>query len=517
MKNKLLEARKILKASDATELLNNGKLAGMIGGRKFIPQWVWDDPKHFENLVDATLTLIGSGQNVATDETIKYLMKCSMNDVSIWEKAITESPDTVVYLSTAFLSKWIQEGEWVTKLDNLAAEPKYNQIAWHDLEKDLQDKIEAVQQRRGKKFTTSDNTLFTTLYDDGTWKLCIPKSQKGDSELASHIQPFKYLGKTYTKTRWCTAASNNFYNNYSKDGNKYYVIQYYKNGVYTDAWQIAFDGATHVEFMDKYDSPEYRKMLEVAPKEMLQMITVDNPNSEMFGISMDVLVKGYTKIDPTWSSLDLSRFDEAPWYAFPQYYEFRDGIIIEKKSGTIMAVEKDKVKESITIPKYVKAVKSASLFYKTVIKEVTFEVGCEIVPAEMFVFNSTLELVVLPNTIKRIGESAFRKCSNLVDIALPPSLKTIGEEAFARTGLQSVQLPEGLEQVEDLAFRKCADLEVVTLPDSLQFVGDEVFEDCTELKTVNLSSVDNISWGEDVFMGCESLQTPEIVNKFEIE
>lgn len=138
---------------------------------------------------------------------------------------------------------------------------------------------------------------------------------------------------------------------------------------------------------------------------------------------------------------------------------------------------------------------SASLFYKTGIKEVTFEVGCEIVPAEMFVFNSTLELVVLPNTIKRIGESAFRKCSNLVDIAFPPSLKTIGEEAFARTGLQSIQLPEGLEQVEDLAFRKCADLEVVTLPDSLQFVGDEVFEDCTELKTVNLSSVDNISWG----------------------
>lgn len=96
-------------------------------------------------------------------------------------------------------------------------------------------------------------------------------------------------------------------------------------------------------------------------------------------------------------------------------------------------------------------------------------------------------------------------------------MKTIGEEAFARTGLQSVQLPEGLEQVEDLAFRKCADLEVVTLPDSLQFVGDEVFEDCAELKTVNLSSVDNISWSEDVFMGCESLQTPEIVNKFEIE
>lgn len=519
MNRRLIEARKINKGEDALTLLNNGKLAGMIGGRKFIPQWVLEDPNHFKDLVDATITLLGEGQNIATDETIKYLMKCSFDSPEIWEKAITDAPDTLVFLSTAFLSKWIQEPAWVKKLDKLASEKSFNADKWHDLEKDLQDKIEAIKAKRGKKITTADNSLYTTLYDDGTWKLFRPKSYEGDSALASGIEPFKASGKVYTKTRWCTAANKSFYRSYSSAGNGYYIIQYWKNGKYTDAWQIAFNRPGHVEFMDKYDHPDYRRMLEVAPKEMLDLIICDNPGSNIQGVNMTALVKAMGMIDSNWDTIEMDELSETPWFTLPDLYYNINGFYIEKSKGRIDAIDPQVLNNnSIVIPKMVAEVKE-SLFddYDCELREVSFEVGAKKIPESMFMNCRSLEVVVIPNTVEEIGDFAFRGCKGLVDIVIPDSVKVIGEDAFARSGLATVKMGEGVEVIKEGAFKKCNNLESMTLPDSLKEVGDTAFANCSSLEEVHVSNVNAVNWGEDVFVGCDSIKTPEILDNFEID
>ena len=511
---KLIEARKIRKGEDAIELLKSGKLAGMVGGKKFIPQWVLEDPDYFKELVDSTLTLLGDGQNIATDETIKYLMKCSFQNPSIWEEAIVKAPDTLINLSLAFLSKWISEPAWAKLLDDLASKEKYDQNAWHSLEKELQDKIEAVKVRRGRKIKTDDNDLYSTLYDDGTWKLCVPKSYAGDVELASHIKAFDG-GKH--KTRWCTAASPSYYNSYSKGGNKYYIIQYWEDGEYTEAWQIAFCGPSRIEFMDKRDNPNYKDMLEVAPSEMLSLIICDHPEATLQGISLFELKKYMDQMGP-WNRIDMEKISDCPWLICPEDYIMDDqGLIIRKKDLTLVSINADKIKSQIIIPKDLKAVGKLYRDPLDSVTEMIFEEGMEIIPCDIGTHMQNLESVIIPSTVKKIDDGAFYKCRNLKSISIPSSVKIIGEAAFARSGLVNVQLEEGLEEIGEVAFRRCNDLEAIELPRTVTYVEDNAFAACPSLREVKIPGLETIEWGEEVFSEDHAIENPEIKDWFEID
>ena len=62
----------------------------------------------------------------------------------------------------------------------------------------------------------------------------------------------------------------------------------------------------------------------------------------------------------------------------------------------------------------------------------------------------------------------FSYCENLEQVILPSTLKTIGERCFySSTALKSVNLPEGLEEMEAYAFCHCTSLPSLTVPKSL--------------------------------------------------
>ena len=506
----LNEARKIFSGNDAVELLNNGKLAGMIGGRKFIPQWVTDDPEHFKSLVDAVLILLGDGQNVAADEVIKYLLKCSFDNPSIWESAISKTPDALINLSTAFLSKWIKEPKWVEKLDKLSVAEKFNEKAWHNLEKDIQDQLEKIGVKRGKKINTSSNSLFDTLYDDGEWKLFRPKTFEGDIELASHIKPFH----KNTKARWCTAASKSYWNRYKEDGNGYYVIQHWIDGVYTDAWQIAFNGSTHVEFMDKNDDPNYYDMLNEAPYEMLKLVVCDHPTSMFKGLNIMQLAKAMDKTTrKNWRTFDLKEMAERPWIIMPENYTNIEGIIVTKATGA--AVAWDGTKSKITIPASVKNF-APFFFERTPVTEVVFEDGIEELSASTFE-RASIEMVVLPNTLKVIKSKAFRNCKKLKDVIIPASVEVIEDEAFHKAGLETIKIEgDNLQNIGEFVFRKCP-LTSIDIPASVKSIGDGAFESCEELQQINIPNIDKVNIADEAFIGCCSLQTKEILDRFEID
>ncbi len=73
---------------------------------------------------------------------------------------------------------------------------------------------------------------------------------------------------------------------------------------------------------------------------------------------------------------------------------------------------------------------------------------------------------VVPNGVKKIGDSAFYRCGNLTSISFPPGLENVGVEAFFLCDdLTSVSFSAGFERVDKGAFDGCDKLESVAFAD----------------------------------------------------
>ena len=75
--------------------------------------------------------------------------------------------------------------------------------------------------------------------------------------------------------------------------------------------------------------------------------------------------------------------------------------------------------------------------------------GYQVTAIGEFAFHNsiTTQSVILPNTVKIIGPSAFAACPNLVEIVLPEGLQELGVEALTHTGLTDVTLPMSLKTI----------------------------------------------------------------------
>ena len=75
-----------------------------------------------------------------------------------------------------------------------------------------------------------------------------------------------------------------------------------------------------------------------------------------------------------------------------------------------------------------------------------------------------LTTVYLPDTIVRIGESAFKNCRALTNLTLPPKLTSIGPLAFQYCQLWALNvLPDSIEAIDYNAFQYCNNINIDTL------------------------------------------------------
>ena len=120
-------------------------------------------------------------------------------------------------------------------------------------------------------------------------------------------------------------------------------------------------------------------------------------------------------------------------------------------------------------------------------------------------FNGTL---TLSNALSVIPEDAFRYCSSLTgDLVIPNSVKEIGNSAFGYcTGFNgTLTLSNKLETIGRIAFLGCSGFKgSLILPNSLTTIGEMAFQECkgfTDLTLPNALSVIPLQ----VFYGCKSL------------
>lgn len=126
-----------------------------------------------------------------------------------------------------------------------------------------------------------------------------------------------------------------------------------------------------------------------------------------------------------------------------------------------------------------------------------------------------IETIVLPNTIREIGNFAFRGNKNLRSINIPNGVFSIGGSAFENCeSLEEVILPSSVELIFREAFRNCKKLKTITIPKSVRKIGCFVFEKCESLKQVVVENQETKIY-PNAFFGCPNLErTGGTVEKF---
>jgi len=100
-----------------------------------------------------------------------------------------------------------------------------------------------------------------------------------------------------------------------------------------------------------------------------------------------------------------------------------------------------------------------------------------------------------------IESEAFRG-SNVTDVVVPDTVEKLGEYCFCEcTELKTVKLSSSITIISNGAFEYCSSLKKVELSDSIEYIGSYAFVECTSLAKITLpDSVEAL--GVNVFRGC---------------
>lgn len=139
------------------------------------------------------------------------------------------------------------------------------------------------------------------------------------------------------------------------------------------------------------------------------------------------------------------------------------------------------------------------------LKDIELSENLEYIGSEAFKSCKSLSGLTFTNSLKEIGMEAFLGCYSLTSITIPETVEIIGDRAFwGCSGLASVTInASGLTSFKE-AFKYCRSLTSVTLSDTLTFIGESAFADCSSLSGITIpNSVTKIM--PKAFAYCESL------------
>ena len=161
--------------------------------------------------------------------------------------------------------------------------------------------------------------------------------------------------------------------------------------------------------------------------------------------------------------------------------------------------------ESVNIPELVTTLSGYAMFMDcTSLKSIVIPNSVKELGQSIFDGCTSLESVVLSNQITKIPSQAFLDCKSLTEVTLPASVTSIEGYGFGNcSSLSKIEILGTLKSIGYSAFSGCSMQEFV-IPATVTSVGSGAFSSCDNLESVIIpASVTSMSYG--VFRGCEKL------------
>lgn len=98
--------------------------------------------------------------------------------------------------------------------------------------------------------------------------------------------------------------------------------------------------------------------------------------------------------------------------------------------------------------------------------------------------NTTITKIILPDSVERIGGSAFAYCEALTEVRLPAGIKQIGNWFTGCKSITEFTVPDGVEKIDSFFFNRCENLTMITLPDSITEIDEFNFLDESDKASV---------------------------------
>lgn len=99
--------------------------------------------------------------------------------------------------------------------------------------------------------------------------------------------------------------------------------------------------------------------------------------------------------------------------------------------------------------------------------------------------NTALTKVIVPGTIKKIGNYAFAICKNLSQVILSEGVTEIGDSAFSNTAISDIKLPNTLARLGKNCFSNSS-IEKLVIPSSVTQITAPVTYNETSLKSITI-------------------------------
>ncbi len=148
------------------------------------------------------------------------------------------------------------------------------------------------------------------------------------------------------------------------------------------------------------------------------------------------------------------------------------------------------------------------------IKNIVIKDGVTGIGAKSFYYMTSITSISIPKSVKYFGEEVFYLCGSLKNVDYSGSIAdwcgiefvsarsnpTQSSNSLKINGVAVTELviPEGVTKIGNHAFRRCSNIVSVKLPDSLISIGEGAFESCSGITTVTIPKKVAII-GEDAF------------------
>ncbi len=109
---------------------------------------------------------------------------------------------------------------------------------------------------------------------------------------------------------------------------------------------------------------------------------------------------------------------------------------------------------------------------------------------------------IIPNTVTKIGDSAFDDRNGLINITIPTSVTVIDRGAFCGAALERIDIPNSVTEVGDYAFSSCYNLSELTIGSGLTRIHTYSFYACSKMASITVSE-DNPKY--DSRDGCNAI------------